>query len=177
VQEKLNKQSSIRLLNVASGPGRDLLELYTEKVNGHHLATTCVEMDKHAIAYAENLVNGYAGKINFINKNIFKFDTTEKFDLIWSAGLFDYFDDKAFVFILKKFKNWIAEKGEIVVGNFNDNHNPTREYMELFGDWYLHHRTSEELIQLAKEAGFDENQLSIGNEEENVNLFLHIKLG
>lgn len=176
IHQKLNKQSSIKLLNVASGPGRDLLELYNEKVNGHHLETTCVEMDKYAIEYAENLVNGYAGKIKFINKNIFKFDIEEKFDVIWSAGLFDYFDDKAFVFILKKFKAWVAENGEIVVGNFNDNHNPTREYMELFGDWYLHHRTSEELIQLAKEAGFDESQLSIGNEEENVNLFLHIKV-
>ena len=177
VHEKLNKQSSLRLLNVASGPGRDLLELYNEKLKDHQLETTCVEMDKHAISYAENLVNDYAGKITFINKNIFKFDTEEKFDLIWSAGLFDYFDDKAFVFILKKFKLWITEKGEIVVGNFNDNHNPTREYMELFGNWHLHHRTCEELIQLAKEAGFDESQLYVGNEEENVNLFLHIKLG
>ncbi len=176
IHQKLNKQSSIRLLNVASGPGRDLLELYNEKVTGQTLETTCVEMDKHAIEYAENLINGYAEKIKFINKNVFKFDTEEKFDIIWSAGLFDYFDDKAFIFILKKFKNWVAENGEIVVGNFNHDYNPTREYMELFGNWYLNHRTADQLITLAREAGFDESQLSIGNEEENVNLFLHIKM-
>ncbi len=176
VHQKLNSQSSIRLLNVASGPGRDLLELYNEKANSHTLETTCVEMDKNAIGYAENLVNGHAGKIKFINKNVFKFDTEEKFDVIWSAGLFDYFDDKAFVYILKKFKNWVTENGEIVVGNFNHDHNPTREYMELFGDWYLNHRTADQLINLAREAGFDESQLSINNEEENVNLFLHIKI-
>lgn len=175
IQQKLNSQPAIKLLNIASGPGRDLLELYKEKVNGYHLETTCVEMDKHAIEYAENLVVDYAGKIKFINKNIFKYDTEEKFDVIWSAGLFDYFDDKAFVFILKKMKTWIAEKGEIIIGNFNDKHNPTREYMELFGNWYLHHRSNEELVALAKEAGFDESQLSVGNEEENVNLFLHCK--
>lgn len=175
VHQKLGTTGSLKLLNVASGPGRDLLELYNEKANGCHLETTCVEMDSHAIQYAEKLVNGYAGNIQFINKNIFKFDTVEKYDIIWSAGLFDYFDDKAFVFVLKKFKNWIAASGEIVVGNFNHNHNPTREYMELFGEWYLKHRTSDELLALAKEAGFNESQLSVGNEEEKVNLFLHIK--
>lgn len=174
VQHKLNKNPSMKLLNVASGPGRDLLELYTERVNGYNLETTCVEMDPHAIGYAQNLVNGFGTKINFINKNIFKFDTTDKYDLIWSAGLFDYFDNKAFVFVLKKFKTWIKNKGEIVVGNFNQAHNPTREYMELFGDWYLHHRTADELISLAIEAGFNETQLIIKNEEEKVNLFLHI---
>ena len=46
--------------------------------------------------------------------------------------------------------------------------------MELFGDWYLHHRTSEQLIYLAREAGFTQSQITVGNEEENVNLFLHI---
>ena len=176
VGEKIATATSLKLLNVASGPGRDLLELYNEKVKDQQLETTCVEMDSHAIDYAGKLVNGYAANIKFINKNIFKFDTEEKFDLIWSAGLFDYFDNKAFVFVLKKFKNWINTGGEIVVGNFNHNHNPTREYMELFGEWYLHHRTAEELVELAKEAGFTESQLSVGHEEEKVNLFLHIKM-
>lgn len=176
IHQKLNGQKNLHLLNVASGPGRDLLELYREKNIEKQLHTTCVEMDKHAITYAQTLTNDYSAQIKFINKNIFKFDTEEKFDIIWSAGLFDYFDDKAFVFILKKFKNWIAPDGEIVIGNFNQQHNPTREYMELFGDWYLHHRSKQQLIHLAVEAGFHENQLSVGNEAENVNLFLHIQL-
>ena len=176
VHKKLAMQNAVRLLNVASGPGRDLLELYNEKLDTKKLYTQCVEMDSHAIAYAENLTKEYSEQIQFINKNVFKFDTEEKFDMIWSAGLFDYFDNKAFVFILKKFKQWVVPHGEIVIGNFNQQHNPTREYMELFGNWYLHHRTKNELIGLAIEAGFNEHQLTVGNEEENVNLFLHIQI-
>lgn len=160
---------------MASGPGRDLSELYNEKNTAKQLHTVCVEMDRHAITYAESLTSDFSSYIRFINKNIFKYNTEQKFDIIWSAGLFDYFDDKAFVFILKKFKTWIAPGGEIVIGNFNQHHNPTREYMELFGDWYLHHRSKQQLTELAKEAGFKENQLAVGNEEENVNLFLHIQ--
>ena len=176
VHRKLQDKQELRLLNVASGPGRDLLELYKEKDITNHLQTVCVEMDSHAIRYAEALTADYADHIRFINKNIFKFDTEEKFDIIWSAGLFDYFDNKAFVYVMSKFKNWLAPKGEIVIGNFNQQHNPTRAYMELFGDWHLHHRTREELIALAIEAGFDVQKLSVGHEEEQVNLFLHIKM-
>ena len=175
MHRKHKSKKFLKLLNVASGPARDLKELYTEMQTDKELETTCIEMDSHAIAYAQTLVNEYSDKITFINKNIFKFDTEEKYDIIWSAGLFDYFDDKAFVYILKKFKTWIANDGEIVIGNFNQKHNPTRDYMELFGDWYLHHRTAGQLIDLAIEAGFSTSQLSVNNEEENVNLFLHIR--
>ena len=177
VLQKLQENKSVKLLNVASGPARDLLELYTEKPAVTKLETLCIEMDSHAIAYAEELTRAHASDIRFINKNIFKFDTEEKFDLIWSAGLFDYFDNKAFVYVLNKFKNWVTVPGEIVIGNFNESHNPSREYMELFGEWYLHHRSANELKTLAIEAGFDESQLTVGTEAENVNLFLHIKMG
>lgn len=175
ILQKLESKNEVKLLNVASGPARDLLELYTEKPEEKKLETVCVEMDHHAIAYAEKLTAAYANDIRFINRNIFKFDTEEKFDVIWSAGLFDYFDNKAFVYVLNKFRNWIGGAGEIIIGNFNEGHNPSREYMELFGNWYLHHRSEKELLALAMEAGFSSSQLSIGNEEENVNLFLHIK--
>ncbi len=177
VLQKLQAGNSVKLLNVASGPARDLLELYTEKPPAKKLETLCIEMDSHAVAYGENLTAPYAADIRFINKNIFKFDTEEKFDLVWSAGLFDYFDNKTFVYVLNKFKNWVTGQGEIVIGNFNESHNPSREYMELFGNWYLQHRSANQLKALAIEAGFNDNQLTVGAEAENVNLFLHIRMG
>ena len=167
-------QAGFRLLNVASGPARDLYELYQEN-RGLDLLTTCVEMDKQAIEHAKGLNSAYLDKIEFINKNIFRFDTEDQFDLIWSAGLFDYFDDKAFVLLIKRFANWLKPGGEIIIGNFNENNNPNRVYMELFGDWRLNHRTEEQLIHLAMLAGFKSEDILIGHEPENVNLFLHMK--
>lgn len=169
-------RDGFKLLNVASGPARDLYELYHEN-SQFDLRTTCVEMDKAAIEHAKQLNSNYLDKIEFINKNIFRYDSQEKFDLIWSAGLFDYFDDKAFVLLLKRFSGWLNPGGEIIIGNFNENHNPNRVYMELFGDWQLNHRTEEQLIQLAISAGFDREDIFIGQEPENVNLFLHLKKG
>jgi hypothetical protein len=175
LQSKL-KSTSLKLLNVASGPARDIYEIYSALKIKETLITTCIEMDAKAIIYAKELNKEFIPYINFINKNIFKYQTEERYDLVWSAGLFDYFDDKAFLMILNRMKNWVTKNGEIIIGNFNQNNNPSRGYMELFGEWYLHHRTENELIFLAKEAGFSEIQIHIGKEEEDVNLFLHLRV-
>lgn len=174
LKTKLREYPSLNLMNVASGPARDLFEFYEEN-NDYEVKTKCIEMDENAINYAKDLNREYLHKISFVNQNIFKHKEESKFDIIWSAGLFDYFNEKAFVFILKKFKDWLSPNGEIVIGNFNKNHNPSRDYMELLGDWYLYHRTDIELKELAERAGFNSQNIRIGKEEENVNLFLHLK--
>lgn len=176
VLNKLQGREQLKILNIASGPARDLLELFQEIEAIKGLNVTCVEMDKNAIEYAQNLTKTYSEHIEFINKNALRFQTDKQYDLVWSAGLFDYFDDKGFAFLLKRCKDWVKQDGEIVIGNFNENNNPTRDYMEIFGEWFLHHRTENELINLALQVGFQKEQISVGREAENVNLFLHIKV-
>ena len=111
----------------------------------------------------------------FIHKNIFRFSTDEKFDIVWSAGLFDYFDDKTFVRLIKKFMGWTKPGGEIIIGNFGLQ-NPSRNYMELIGDWFLQHRSEVTLTAMAVEAGIKQENIFIGKEQEGVNLFLHLKV-
>lgn len=173
-QLKRRLNSNSRLLNIASGPARDVYELLHENPLLRP-GITCVEMDSKAIAHARTLNDAFLDQISFINKNIFRFDTAEKYDVIWSAGLFDYFDDRAFVLLLQRFNNWIDKGGEIIIGNFNQDCNPSRDYMELFGDWKLRHRSAEELMELACRAGFDAANVFVGSEPEQVNLFLHIR--
>lgn len=168
-----SKGKDFSVLDIASGPARDIFEAIKEGAKNAQFH--CVDMDRHAINYAKNLTQEFKGQISFTNKNIFRFHTEEKHDLVWSAGLFDYFNDKAFVLLLKKFRKWVKPGGEIVIGNFNEDHNPSRDFMELFGDWKLIHRTKKQLILLAIEAGYDESQIRVGQEAECVNLFLHIK--
>lgn len=161
----------VHLLNVASGPARDLAELY-ELVNPEMLTATCIDSDSRAIDYARVVTKKYAKQIEFINRNIIRYKPTDQYDVIWSAGLFDYFDDKTFMFVISKFKEWLKPNGSIIVGNFNTV-NPTRSYMEEFGDWHLIHRSPEELLALAKKAGLDSSKCYVDSEPLNVNLFLH----
>lgn len=175
ILKRIEANNKISLLNIASGPARDLKEVYDEIGDIECLKSTCVDMDSYAIEYATDLNKNYMSQIQFINKNVFKFSTEIKYDLVWSAGLFDYFEDKAFVICLKKLRGFCKSGGEIIIGNFNADHHPSRDYMEIFGDWILNHRTKNELHQLALNAGFKKDQITIGHEIENVNLFLHLK--
>lgn len=167
------KDETITLLNIASGPARDLAELY-QCINPQSLKTTCVDLDANAIEYATRLNKPWLSQIEFIHRNIFKFRPEQQYDVIWSAGLFDYFDDATFVAILKRIRDWVKPGGEIIIGNFSEE-NPSRRYMEAFGEWFLHHRSPTRLITLATQAGFRRAQIQVGKESEGVNLFMHLK--
>jgi len=164
-----------RVLNVASGPGRDLFDFFSQKKD-RSLVFDNIEFDPLAISYAKNLCKDFLDKIEFLHTNAFDFTTENKYSLVWSAGLFDYLNDKKFIFLLNHLIRLMDDGGELVIGNFSDS-NPTKAYMEIIGDWRLRHRSPEQLISLAKACDFKESDIRIGREPEGVNLFLHLKCG
>jgi SAM-dependent methyltransferase len=172
--DRLSGKSKCSLLNVASGPARDLAELYT-LIQPGILDTTCIEADERAICYAKELNKANLDSIRFIQKNIFRHEANAQYDVVWSAGLFDYFTDPVFVKILRRFINWTKPGGEVIIGNFNAE-NPSRSFMELFGDWYLHHRSADKLTELALEAGVPKRNICVEQESAGVNLFLHVRV-
>ena len=170
VKVKAKSTPQMNVLNVISGSGRELTELY-DTVPKKIIHTTCVEIDEEAIAFSKQLNKAHLEQIEYVSANIFRYQTEKSFDFIWSAGLFDYLNDKAFVKLLQRFKEWQKKGGEIVVGNYNEAHNPSRDYMEILGDWHLIHRSEGQLLQLAREAGFSEH---VSRMPDNVILYLHI---
>lgn len=133
----------------------------------------CVDYDKNAIEYSSKRAENVSRHVQFHLANAFRFNSENTFDLVWSAGLFDYLDDRTFKVLLKKLLRFINADGELVLGNFSQN-NSTRDYME-FANWHLNHRTIEELMRLAKESGVPEENVSVKSEPLGVNLFLHIR--
>jgi SAM-dependent methyltransferase len=163
----------IRVLNIASGPARDLREWY----DGHpdtQVQVDCIELDPKAIAHASALCASYADRVTFHHQNALKFVPSEKYDLIWSAGLFDYLTDRLFVRLVRSLLPFVKDGGEVVVGNFSE-FNASRDYMELMGDWYLEHRSEEQLKALAERAGATPRLTEVHWEPEGVNLFLHVQ--
>ncbi len=165
--------SPFEMLNLASGPARDIYEFFTSHPFAD-LNVDCIDLDENAIKYATNLLGEYSSRVNFFNKNILRFSTTKKYDLVWSAGLFDYFNDDIFKRLLTRFLGNVKTGGEMIVGNFC-NTNPDINYMELL-DWKLYHRSTEDLICLAMECGSSREQISVDKEPEGVNLFIRIKM-
>ncbi len=145
---------------------------YLEAHPDTRIRFTCVESDERAIAHATRLIGERMDRVTFHQANVLRYRARQPFDLVWSAGLFDYFEDGIFRRLLARFPAMLAEGGEIAIGNFSPD-NPSRPYMELFGEWFLKHRSEAHLVDLALAAGLSREAVAIGSEPERVNLFLH----
>ena len=162
----------IRVLNLACGPCREMKELFDEGLQG--VDFVCVDGDRNAIRYAQTLLGDYTATVRFVHNNVLRYSPSTKFHLIWSAGLFDYFDDRVFLRVLSRYLTYLRAGGEIAIGNFGMA-NPTRAYMEALAQWYLHHRSDSRLLELAKAAKTKPgDKVSIDAESTGVNRFLHI---
>lgn len=171
---KTHHPRGARILNVASGPGRDMFECL-QTIGPSGLTFDCVDQDPHAIHHAQKLCHNFSAYLNFFHQNVFKFVANQTYNLIWSAGLFDYFSDNLFKRVLKRLLPYLEKKGKLVIGNFS-NSNPSQDYMEFF-NWLLHHRSAEKLRKLAEECGVLPDQITVKQEPEGVNLFLIISNG
>ncbi len=174
--EELNKKAmGLRkdVMILGSGPVTETFEFF-EKNPDSSLIFEMLDLDKRAIAYAKAKNRNYLDRMTFYSANVIRFSPERKFDLIWSAGLFDYFKGKHFVYLLKKYYEYLNEGGEIIIGNFNVE-NPSRRSMEIMGDWFLYHRSANELKDFAVQAGIKEEKIEVIQEPLGINLFLRIK--
>lgn len=171
----LNDKSVEKPANVlilGSGPVTEVYE-YFKQTEENHLVFDLVDMDQRAIDYAKKKNKDYLQFMSFYNRNVIRFRPDKKYDMIWSAGLFDYFKDKHFVYLLKQYYECVAPGGHMIIGNFNLN-NPSRRIMEVLGDWFLYHRSEEELRLFAAQAGISSEYTDVICEPLGINLFLTV---
>ncbi|MBQ0943248.1 class I SAM-dependent methyltransferase [Ideonella sp. 4Y16] len=163
----------IRVLDVACGPCRDVAELLEEDpALPVHL--TCLDADERALAHARTLCDRWPERTRFIHGNALRLRLRERFDLVWSAGLLDYFDDRGFVRLVSRLLAHASEGGgEVVVGNFGDA-NPSRPY-QVWTDWHLAHRSAEQLHTLGRACSVADEAITVEREPEGVNLFLRLR--
>ncbi len=89
------------------------------------------------------------------------------FDLLYSAGLFDYFSDPVAQLAAKALFKRLKPGGQLIIGNFNLTA-PNQFAMRLALDWSLIYRSCDDLKRLFGDLG---GVLSIEQEPEGVNLF------
>lgn len=167
------RRGTLRLLDIACGSGRALFEWLSENPDAD-VQFDCLDQDPSAIAYASRLNARFGDRIRFTQGNALRWRAAGSYDLVWSAGLFDYLGDRMFAALLGRLLAAVAPQGEVVVGNFSEE-NPSRPFMEILSDWVLHHRSPQALRALARRCGAAEERVSVGREPEGVNLFLHVR--
>lgn len=167
-----SKREKIKVLILGSGPATDVHE-YLLKNPESRIEFDLIDFDQNAIDFAREQNFRFNGAVDYFRINVLRFKPLCMYDLIWSAGLFDYFKDKHFAYMINKYYKFLEEDGEFIIGNFSKV-NPTKRLMEVLSDWYLNHRSKFELFNNAIDAGVKEENIRIDKEELGVNLFLHL---
>jgi len=180
------RDSNIRIMNLASGPAREIKELLESDSNKLFSEVTfdCYDFDIRAINYAKQLLNNNA-KINFFQKNAIRLalkkDITQEipydYDLIYSTGLFDYLDERVAIRLLSNLKKLVKKGGIILISNVSDKYsNPSASWMEWVADWFLIYRTADEFKEIFVNAGFLPKNLQITTQQSKVTqyCFAHI---
>jgi extracellular factor (EF) 3-hydroxypalmitic acid methyl ester biosynthesis protein len=168
------KKENAKVLILGSGPASDVYEFMTDYSQVSNVSFDLIDFDQSAIDFSMKKNEKFNGQIVYNKINALRFNSYKLYDLIWSAGLFDYFKDKHFTFLIRKYFNCLTEDGEMVISNFSTK-NPTKRLMEVLSDWYLNLRTESDLFRVASDAFVDKELVSIDKEPLGINFFLKIR--
>jgi extracellular factor (EF) 3-hydroxypalmitic acid methyl ester biosynthesis protein len=176
----------IRLASIGCGPAHEvsrLLERWPDL--GPQLDIALIDQEDRSISYCERTITPLArhtgARVKFINESIRKLLVARppsrllgERELIYSAGLFDYLNDRAFVALLRPLYDALVPGGVMAIGNVAP-HNPSRHAMEYFSDWHLNHRSSEELLRLGGRLEPAPAEMRVEAEPLGVNIFLIVR--
>ena len=106
-----------------------------------------------------------------IVRTLYKLDA-DKFDLIYSSGMFDYFQDASAKKLIQKIWDLVLPDGTLIVTNANGL-NPTKFWMEYVTEWYLEYKNTPGMLALA---GFSEEIRSIQFEKDPYGVYQYLNL-
>ncbi len=181
VQRRGGKRA--RIASIGCGPAREISRLLEQSPQlGPYLDVALVDQEPRAIEFGERTLAPLAAKVGarvvFLGESVRRLLTAKTLsaalgerDLVYSAGLFDYLNQRSFVALLGSLYESVVPGGELTIGNVAKD-NPTRWWMEYALDWYLHHRTPEELLELGRTLDPVPANIEVESEPLGVNLFL-----
>jgi len=189
VVASLTKGDTVKIFSVACGPAMEFFDILLS-LQGKELSFNVdfigMDQDELALEDARSRIEPLAKEkknisVSFIKDNIKRLIVGKEAekeiyadaDLIYTAGLFDYLSDRAAKRLIHKLYNFLKPNALLIVGNFGL-YNPQRFIMEYGGEWFLIHRSEEELKGLA-EGLPEDTTIGVEKEPEGVNLFLNIK--
>lgn len=169
--------SLTRVMDLASGPCRDLKEFFDENPDKvGRVSVDCYDFDENAITFGAALMSGLKN-VKFFKRNALrlalkkdiKSEIADEYNLIFSTGLFDYLDDGIAIKLLHNLKTVLKKDGVMAISNYKEKqHNPSAYLMEWVADWNLIYRSENEFRQMFLRAGFREDQLTIRTESQGV---------
>jgi SAM-dependent methyltransferase len=168
VERLAARPGGARIADVACGPCRLEREVL-DGAMGDRARFLAMDGDDQALAHAQRVL-GDDPRVQLWHENAIRIARDPYaaaplagVDLVVSLGLFDYLPDRIAVRLLRAMAGALRPGGEMIVGNFADD-NPSRAFMEWFGDWALIYRSEEQFLSLFEQAGLERAQLTVERE-------------
>jgi len=183
IQDKAG--DTMKIGSIACGPSREVQMIVEssamQKLDLSKVEFHLLDQDVNALKYAHERLweivkeTNSPVRLNFVNKAVKHVITSRwqesGFDLLYSAGLFDYFSDPVARMVAKALFERLKPGGRLIIGNFNLT-TPNQFGMRLALDWSLIYRSREDLKRLFGDLG---GIFSVEQEPEGVNLFCVIE--
>ncbi|MGE0872645.1 MAG: hypothetical protein AB7P03_29085 [Kofleriaceae bacterium] len=178
----------VRIASLGCGPAREIEALLDQSPElGPRLEVALIDQEDRAIAHCERVLAPQAAatgaRLLFIRERLramLNQDSLAKAlgerELIYSAGLFDYLDARWFSRIAAMLYAALTPHGQLAIGNVAT-HNPSRWIMEYFSEWFLIHRSREQLVELVGQLAPAPARVWVDAEPTGVNLFLMLRRG
>ena len=175
----------LRVLSIAAGPAQEVYELLRERETlPAPIEIYLFDQDKGALTYAYSRLKrmrraswGDDVRIVYLHDSIKRllrdpaiFQAHGLFDMIFSAGLFDYLEMPTAVTLTRNLAAYLAPRGALWVGNMVPT-SPNRWFMEMHLDWFLIYRTRAEMMDMARLAAPDA-RVHIQDEPTGINPFV-----
>lgn len=179
-------EGRVRIASIGCGPAQEIFAFLSKyPALGARLDIALIDQEERAIAHCERTLAPLAARTNarvrVIKESARRLLTDQRLgqalgacDLIYSAGLFDYLADRSFRALLGVLYGALKDGGMLAVGNVAA-HNPDRYVLEYLAEWYLHHRSREELLELASDLAPAPEDFVVDAEPSGVNLFLLVR--
>jgi len=167
----------LRIMVLASGPCREIREMLSQESELFtNVVFDCYDNDKNAIEFAQTLFTDVTN-VNFFKENAvriaFRKDIhsliDQKYDIIYSTGLFDYFDEKLATRLIENLRKLLNPDGALLISDVRDKYsNPSVHFMEWVGEWELVYRDDENFRKIFINAGFKENEIEPQYEQQGI---------
>ncbi len=173
-----NDAKSIKVMDVASGPCRDIKELLFDSEGSlfDKVIFDCFDADHRALEYARQLVRN-SPRVSFNQMNVLRIalkkniheEFKKQYDVIFSTGLFDYLDVRISIRLIHNLRELLKPGGILAISDVRDKFsNPSMYFMEWVADWSLIYREDDEFRQLFIRAGFSNDELATSYEQQGI---------
>lgn len=155
--------TSVRILDIASGPCREYLNWPTLPIE-NPIEVVAMDNDPVAIDYVKtNVASKLDGgtKLNVVRYNALRTRNAKatiehfgRFDIIYSVGLFDYLTDDHLIGVFTGLRDTLADNGSMYIA-FKDTEQYEKTPYQWHLDWFFYQRTQQDVLELYRKAGFD----------------------